>query len=62
MFSNVTVVVLSALVIIFVFQNIEIVEVRFLLWKLTLSRALLILGTFLVGMLTGALLRRPKRK
>ena len=59
--KNLIAVILIALVILFVVQNMQIVEVRVLIWKISLSRALLIVGTFLAGLGAGALLRRAKR-
>ena len=40
-------------VIIFAVQNLQVVEVDFLFWSLKLSKFLIILGTYLMGMLTG---------
>lgn len=38
---------------IFVFQNMEIVEVDFLLWSVEASRVIIYLTIFLIGALTG---------
>ena len=48
-------------VIIFAVQNYEIVELRFLLWHLDMSRALLVFFVFGGGVLMGWLLRGGKR-
>ena len=37
----------------FVAQNAEVVEVQFLFWKTQASRALVLLGTFAVGLVVG---------
>lgn len=37
----------------FVAQNAEVVEVQFLFWKTEASRALVLLGTFAVGLIAG---------
>jgi len=50
-----------ALVLIFVFQNIEVVEVTLFFWKVSMSRALMLLLTLLIGIIVGWLLGRPKR-
>lgn len=55
-------VILIALVVVFTIQNIEVVEVRILAWKVSMSRALMLFGTLLIGVIAGWLLRRPKRK
>ncbi len=38
---------------IFVFQNMEIVQVNFLIWSLEASRVIIYLTIFLLGALTG---------
>ena len=61
-FKNVTIVALLFLFALFVVQNAQVVEVRFLFWKTEASRAIVLLVTFGVGMLAGWLsgLRRKK--
>jgi uncharacterized integral membrane protein len=54
--------ILIALVIFLVIQNTQVVEFRFLAWKVSMSRALMFLGTFLVGIAVGWLSRRLRRK
>ena len=53
---------LIAVVFIFVFQNMQTVEVRFLLWTITISRALILFITLAVGLIGGYLLTYPTRK
>jgi len=57
---------LLGLVLIFILQNTEVVNLRFLFWQLTLSRALLLLLVFVcglaAGLMFGALARRPRKK
>ena len=50
------VVVIALLVIIFIVQNTQVVDVRILFWKVSMSRALVLLGTFGVGLLSGWML------
>lgn len=38
---------------IFVGQNAQVVELRFLFWKTAASRSIVLLGTFLVGLAAG---------
>jgi len=45
--------VLSGIVLIFVTQNVAAVEVTFLLWSISLSRALLIFFALAIGILIG---------
>ena len=54
--------ILVALVLIFVLQNTEVVEVKFLLWTKSMSRALTLLLTFLIGLAAGWLGTRFRRK
>jgi uncharacterized integral membrane protein len=60
MAKNILFAILIVLVLIFVIQNTQVVEVRSLIWKVSMSRALMLLGTFLVGMIAGWLARRPR--
>ncbi len=50
---NILILLLTAFALLFILQNIQVVDVRFLFWKLSMSRALMLLGTFGVGVLTG---------
>lgn len=62
MVKNIIFVILIALVIVFVIQNTQVVEVRLLVWEVSMSRALMILVTLLIGIISGLLVRRPKHK
>lgn len=53
---------LVALVLIFVMQNIQVVEVKFLTWTVTMSRALMLLATFLAGVVSAFVLKIPISK
>jgi uncharacterized integral membrane protein len=46
----------------FVAQNAEVVEVQFLFWKTQASRALVLLGTFALGLVVGWLTGWLRRK
>lgn len=54
--------ILLVIVVLFVLQNTQVVEVQLLFWTVSMSRALMLLGTFLIGIIAGLLLRRPKPK
>jgi uncharacterized integral membrane protein len=47
----VTVVLLA--IVAFSIQNLGVVEVSFLVWSVSISKLILILGMYLLGMLTG---------
>ena len=49
--------VLAGLAVIFIIQNVTVVEVRFLFWTLPLSRALLIFLALAIGIIVGWTLR-----
>ncbi len=43
----------ACIAIIFLVQNVEAVEVRFLFWSMAISRALVIFFTFIMGFVVG---------
>lgn len=61
-FKTIFAIVFAILVVIFSLQNAEVTEVNFLFWKMSMSRVLVILGSFAIGVLVGILvsLKRPK--
>ncbi|MFC1896872.1 lipopolysaccharide assembly protein LapA domain-containing protein [Thermodesulfobacteriota bacterium] len=46
----------------FILQNYHVVELRFLFWKTQVSRSLVLLGTFILGLLAGWLSHRLRKK
>jgi uncharacterized integral membrane protein len=62
MAGNIVFGVLVALVIVFVLQNTDVVEVKFLVWTKSMSRALILLLTFLIGLVAGWLGTRFRKK
>jgi uncharacterized integral membrane protein len=48
--------VLLALVIVFVLQNTQVVDVQFFFWTVSMSRALVLLGTLVIGLFAGWLI------
>jgi len=62
--KRVALLVVFFLFAIFVVQNVEVMEVRFLFWRTGASRALVLVSTFGLGLLVGWLmlwLRKPER-
>jgi len=53
--KNAIAVLLLAVVLVFVVQNMSVVSVRFLAWELSVSRALLLLVVLLIGLVAGLL-------
>jgi uncharacterized integral membrane protein len=62
MIKNIIFVCLIVFVLIFVVQNTQVVEFRFLVWTISLSRSLMLFGALAVGVVAGWLLRAPKQK
>lgn len=62
MIKNIIFICLIAFVLIFVVQNTQVVEFRFLVWTISMSRALMLFGTLAIGFIAGWLLTRPRRK
>ena len=62
MIKNIIFVCLIVFVLIFVVQNTQVVEFRFLVWTISLSRSLMLFGALAVGVVAGWLLRMPKQK
>jgi hypothetical protein len=63
--KRVALLVVFFLFAIFVIQNVEVMEVRFLVWRTGASRALVLVSTFGLGLLGGWLmlwLRKPERR
>lgn len=55
-FKFITIISLIVLLLIFIFQNSSIVELKFLFWSFSVSSLLLVIISFLIGILTGLLL------
>ena len=62
MIKNIIFVCLIVFILIFVVQNTQVVEFRFLVWTISLSRALMLFGALAVGIVAGWFLRGPKQK
>ena len=54
--SLITALTALVLLVIFAAQNAEVVDIRFLFWKLSMSRAVLLLLVFVTGLGSGWLL------
>jgi putative membrane protein len=54
-------VILLVVVLLFVVQNTQVVEVQFVVWKVSMSRALMLLGALLIGIVIGLLARGRRR-
>lgn len=62
MIRNIIFACLIAFVLIFVIQNTQVVEFRFLVWTLSMSRALMLFGTLAIGFIAGWLVASPRGK
>ena len=54
-------IVFATVIVIFSLQNSEVTDVRFVFWKLSMSRVLIILGSFGVGVIVGILVSVKKK-
>ncbi|MGA2781866.1 MAG: LapA family protein [Smithella sp.] len=52
-FKIILVIILSGFALIFLAQNIQVVTVSFLFWEMSMSRAVLIFFTLLIGFIIG---------
>ncbi len=62
MIRNIIFIGLIVFILIFVVQNTQVVEFRFLVWTISMSRALMLFGTLAIGFFAGWLLTSPKGK
>ena len=62
MIRNIIFIGLIAVVLLFVFQNMQMIEVKFIVWTITVSRALILLVTLAIGLVGGSLLTFPRRR
>jgi len=51
---------LGCIVVLFIIQNTEVTEVRFLFWSVAMSRALMFFLLFALGMVVGGLLHAAR--
>ena len=54
--------VLGLLFATFIVQNAEVVQVRFLFWSAQASRAIILMGAFILGVIVGYVSGRVKKK
>jgi len=55
-FKNISLMILLALFIIVCIQNVEIIPLHFLFWKVEISKLLLLIITLVAGMLIGMMI------
>ena len=60
--KKIIVLVLVVLLMVFIIQNTQVVEVKLLFWKVSMSRALMLLGTLVIGFVSGWLIKGIKPK
>ena len=59
--KTILILIFAAIIVIFSLQNAEITDVKFLFWKLSISRVLVILGSFAIGILLGILISQKRK-
>ena len=55
-FKTILIILSIVFIVIFSVQNVEMTEVKFLFWSLSISRVLVILGSFIIGVMVGVLI------
>ena len=58
----ITVIVVLFVFALFVVQNAQVVTVGFLFWKIEASRAIVLMATFVLGMISGVIITRIFKK
>jgi uncharacterized integral membrane protein len=56
-FKLIFILILACLAVIFIIQNVDIVEIRFLIWFIQMSRALLMFLLVAIGIMIGWFLK-----
>lgn len=51
----------ATMIVVLSLQNAEVIDVKFLFWKLSISRVLIILGSFAIGVIVGILMSMKKK-
>ena len=49
-------IILAILIVVFTIQNTQVVDIQFFMWKASISRALVLLGTLFIGIILGWLI------
>lgn len=60
-FKTILALVFAAIIVVFSLQNSEVTDVNFLVWKLSMSRVLIILGSFAIGVIVGILVSMKRK-
>lgn len=60
-FKTILAILFATIVVVFSLQNSEMTDVKFFMWKLSMSRVLLILGSFGIGVLVGILVSMKRK-
>ena len=60
-FKTILAVLIVIVIVIFSIQNVAVTDVKFLIWKLSMSRVLIIIGSFIIGILVGVLMSMRRK-
>lgn len=60
-FKTLVALVFATIIVIFSIQNAEVTDVKFIIWKISMSRVLVILGSFAMGVLVGILVSMKRK-
>jgi len=54
--KTVIILILLSIFVIFILQNTQVVDIKFLFWQMSLSRVILLLGALFIGILVGLII------
>ena len=57
-YKLILILILAVLIVLFIVQNVPVVEIRFLFWTLAMSKSLLMFIVLLIGIIIGWVLHR----
>ena len=60
--KHIALIIIGILFVVFIAQNSQLAELRFLFWSVYISRVFILLGTFFLGMLLGIVVVKSRRK
>ena len=60
--KHIALIIVGILFVVFIAQNSQLVELRFLFWSVYVSRVFILLGIFFLGVIVGLFIPRLRKK
>jgi uncharacterized integral membrane protein len=60
--KHIALIIVGIIFVVFIAQNSQLVELRFLFWSVHISRVFILLGTFFLGIILGIVVAKSPRK